>query len=108
MTRPRILMAAVIGLALGIPEPLSSASSSRANAGAQSNSDNISIIIAWNEALQALTPPGPSPAQRFYSMLHVAIFDAVNAIERVLYAVSRPDTRRAWRIAGSGRRASGA
>jgi hypothetical protein len=77
MTTPRILLAAVIGLALGIPATLSPA---RAEAGAQSN--GVDIIVAWNEALQALTPPGPSAAQRTFSMLHVAIFDAVNAIER--------------------------
>jgi hypothetical protein len=77
MTKPRILIAAVIGLALGIPGPLST---TRVEAVTQS--DGVDVILAWNQALQALTPPGPSPAQRFYAMLHVAIFDAVNAIER--------------------------
>jgi hypothetical protein len=78
MTKPRILTAAVIGLALGIPGNLSSA---RAEAGTQTNGD--SIIVAWNEALRPLLPPGPSNAQRAYSILHVAMFEAVNAIERV-------------------------
>jgi hypothetical protein len=78
MTKPRILMAAVFGLALWIPGNLSSAPT---EAAAQSN--GASVVIAWNEALRALIPPGPSNAQRLYAMLHVAIFDAVNAIERV-------------------------
>ncbi len=79
MTTPRILLAAVIGLALGIPGNLSSAPSAPAEAPNQSNGD---VIVAWNEALRPLVPPGPSPAQRFYSMLHIAMFDAVNAIEQ--------------------------
>lgn len=79
MITPRILLAAVLGLSLGIPATLSSA---RAEAGgAQSNGSDI--IVAWNEALRPSIPPGPSPAQRFYAMLHIAMFDAVNAIERV-------------------------
>jgi hypothetical protein len=77
MTTPRILLAAVIGLALGIPGNLSSA---RAEPSVQSNGANV--VVAWNEALRPFVPPGPSPAQRFYSMLHVAMFDAINAIER--------------------------
>jgi hypothetical protein len=79
MTTPRILLAAVLGLSLGISGPFASA---RAETSALSNNSR-DVIVAWNEALQALTPPGPSPAQRFYSMLHIAMFDAVNAIERV-------------------------
>jgi hypothetical protein len=41
------------------------------------------IVIAWNALLQQTAPPtlglqGP----RYYSMLHIAMFDAVNSIER--------------------------
>jgi hypothetical protein len=78
MTRPRILLAAVIGLALGIPATLSSA---RVEAARQSN--GVNVVFAWNEAIRLLTPLGPSDAQRRYAMLHVAIFDAINAIEQV-------------------------
>ena len=77
MTKPRILMAAVIGLALGIPGNLSSA---RAEASTQSNGGG-NIIIAWNEALQGVLTPSPSNTRDF-SILHIAMFDAVNAIER--------------------------
>jgi hypothetical protein len=78
MTKPRILTAAVIGLALGIPGNLSSA---RAVASTPSNGGG-NIIIAWNEALQGVLTPSPSNT-REYSILHIAMFDAVNAIERV-------------------------
>ena len=77
MTKPRILTAAVIGLALGIPGNLSSA---RAVASTPSNGGG-NIIIAWNEALQGVLTPSPSNTRDF-SILHIAIFDAVNAIER--------------------------
>jgi hypothetical protein len=77
MTTPRILVAAVIGLALGTPGNLSSA---HAVASTPSNGGG-NIIIAWNEALQGLLSPSPSNP-REYSILHIAMFDAVNAIER--------------------------
>jgi hypothetical protein len=81
-------LAAVIGLALGISGNHTSA---RAEIGVPSNdaqsnrsqSNGANVVIAWNEALRPLIPPGPSDAQRRYAILHVAIFDAVNAIERV-------------------------
>lgn len=79
MTRPRILAAAVIGLALGTPANFTS---TRAETSRPPSSGDSGVIVAWNEALQALVPVGPSNAQRSYSMLHIAMFDAVNAIER--------------------------
>ena len=41
------------------------------------------IIIAWNQLLQNTIPATAGlMSPRFYAMLHVAMFDAVNAIER--------------------------
>jgi hypothetical protein len=38
-------------------------------------------VIEWNELLQATIPPGITIASpRYYAMLHVAMFDAINAI----------------------------
>lgn len=74
MTKPRICMVAVIGFSLGVhgnPPPA-----------VAHTPDPPNVIVAWNELLQALIPPGPSNAQRLYSILHVAMFDAVNSIEQ--------------------------
>ena len=41
------------------------------------------IVIEWNQILQDTIPgAGGVMAPRFYSMVHIAMFDAVNAIER--------------------------
>ena len=40
------------------------------------------VIIEWNELLQSVVPAGGLNPPRFYAMLHVAMFDAVNSIER--------------------------
>lgn len=41
------------------------------------------VIIEWNQILQSTLPGNLGPtAPRYYAMLHVAMFDAVNAIER--------------------------
>ena len=41
------------------------------------------VVIEWNQILQSTLPGNLGPtAPRYYAMLHVAIFDAVNAIER--------------------------
>ena len=44
--------------------------------------DDADVIIEWNALLQS-TLPGTTGLQgfRFYAMLHVAMFDAVNSIE---------------------------
>src|SRR5262245_24280685 len=39
------------------------------------------VVIQWNQVLQSLYGPGPSPAQRSFAMMHVAMFDAINSIE---------------------------
>ncbi len=46
--------------------------------------DSPAVIIEWNQLLQANMPTNvPNPLlPRFYAMLHIAMFDAANAIER--------------------------
>ncbi len=41
------------------------------------------VIIEWNQTLQDTIPATAGlMSPRFYAMLHIAMFDAVNAIER--------------------------
>src|ERR1700741_1381338 len=41
------------------------------------------VIVEWNQLLQANMPAIPNPlVPRTYAMLHIAMFDAANAIER--------------------------
>ena len=49
---------------------------------AQGSSDSPDVVIEWNQLLQANHPATGPAAPRYYAMLHVAMFDAVNAIER--------------------------
>jgi hypothetical protein len=44
------------------------------------------VVIQWNRIGQAQYGPGASPIQRTLSMLHIAMFDAINSIERVYTA----------------------
>ena len=41
------------------------------------------VVIQWNEMMQSLHGTGASSAQRSYSMLHIAIFDAIDWIQDV-------------------------
>jgi hypothetical protein len=41
------------------------------------------IVIQWNQILQTLFTPAPSPALRALPMLHIAMYDAINSIEEV-------------------------
>jgi hypothetical protein len=43
---------------------------------------NAEVVIEWNRLLQTTTPTVAINAMRSYAMLHIAIFDAVNSIER--------------------------
>jgi hypothetical protein len=43
---------------------------------------NAEVIIEWNEILQSVLPAGGLAPPRAYAMMHVAMFDAVNSIER--------------------------
>ena len=41
------------------------------------------VVLKWNQLLQSTLPqPGNPQTPRFYSMMHIAMFDAINAIER--------------------------
>src|SRR4030095_83860 len=41
------------------------------------------VVVQWNRLGLAQYGPGGSPIQRTLSMLHIAMFDAINSIERV-------------------------
>ena len=41
------------------------------------------VVIQWNQILQTLFGSGPSSSQRSFSMMHIAMFDAINSIEEV-------------------------
>jgi len=40
------------------------------------------VVIEWNELLQSVVPAGGLSPPRYYAMMHVAMFDAVNSIDR--------------------------
>jgi hypothetical protein len=49
----------------------------------RSTSSNTAVLADWNQVLQDTIPGAGGPmAPRFYSMAHIAMFDAINAIER--------------------------
>jgi hypothetical protein len=41
------------------------------------------VVIQWNQLGQAQYGPGASAIQRTLAILHIAMFDAINSIERV-------------------------
>ena len=44
---------------------------------------NADVVVEWNQLLQTTLPATIGPTSpRYYSMLHIAMFDAINAIER--------------------------
>ena len=44
---------------------------------------SAAVVLKWNQLLQSTLPqPGNPLTPRFYSMTHIAMFDAINAIER--------------------------
>jgi hypothetical protein len=48
-----------------------------------SSSSSVAVVLKWNQLLQStLPPPGNPQTPRTYSMMHIAMFDAINAIER--------------------------
>lgn len=40
------------------------------------------VVFDWNQIAFDVAPPGPPTAQRHLSMMHIAMFDAINAVER--------------------------
>ncbi len=50
---------------------------------AEATRSSREIVLKWNRVLQnTLAPPGNPLTPRLYAMMHIAMFDAVNAIER--------------------------
>src|SRR5262245_30545729 len=48
-----------------------------------SSDQSIEVLIEWNQLLQTTIPANAGlQSPRFYAMLHVAMFDAINSIER--------------------------
>jgi hypothetical protein len=44
---------------------------------------SAAVVVKWNQLLQSTLPqPGNPGTPRYYSMMHIAMFDAINAIER--------------------------
>jgi hypothetical protein len=51
-------------------------------AGRAAATESAEVIIEWNELLQTTIPTSGPAVPRYYAMLHIAMFDAVNAIDR--------------------------
>ena len=58
---------------------------------------NREVVIQWNEMMQSLHGTGPSSAQRSYSMLHIAIFDAVTRSRTSILPITCTSPARAAR-----------
>jgi hypothetical protein len=66
---------AAVTLALALSAPLASRTSASGGSAA--------IVYEWNQILQDTLPTPHNPlTPRYFSMVHIAMFDAVNAIER--------------------------
>jgi hypothetical protein len=49
----------------------------------EATNSSASVVLKWNQLLQSTLPqPGNPQTPRFYAMMHIAMFDAINAIER--------------------------
>lgn len=49
----------------------------------RATNSSATVVIEWNQLLQStLAAPGNPLTPRYFSMMHIAMFDAVNAIER--------------------------
>jgi hypothetical protein len=70
--------AAILGLALALPNL-----DTHANSHATENLDSHEVVIEWNELLEQLVPRVGLLPPGNYATLHVAMFDAVNSIERM-------------------------
>jgi len=53
-----------------------------AGAQAYGNKPDAEVVPEWNALLESVVPAGGLSPPRYYAMLHVAMFDAVNSIER--------------------------
>ncbi len=51
--------------------------------GIHATHSSAAVVLKWNQLLQTTLPqPGNPLSPRFYAMTHIAMFDAINAIER--------------------------
>jgi hypothetical protein len=51
--------------------------------GIEATHSSAAVVLKWNQLLQSTLPqPGNPMTPRFYAMTHIAMFDAINAIER--------------------------
>lgn len=77
---------------LGAAAGLLAASGLAAVCQAHGRAADPEVIIEWNEILESVLPPSGLAPPRHYAMLHVAMFDAVNSIDRSYrpYRVSVP------------------
>src|SRR5262245_65147927 len=51
--------------------------------GIEARHSSSAVVLKWNQLLQSTLPqPGNPLTPRTYSMMHIAMFDAINAIER--------------------------
>jgi hypothetical protein len=49
----------------------------------EANHSPAAVVLKWNQILQSSLPqPGNPLTPRFYAMTHIAMFDAINALER--------------------------
>jgi hypothetical protein len=75
MSRNTTLIATAVALALLAP--------SGRDVAAQGGGGSPTVIYEWNKILQDTIPGGGGAgAPRFYALTHIAMFDAINAIER--------------------------
>ena len=75
-----------------------------AHAQAHSLGADPEVIVEWNQLLEGVVPAGGLSPPRHYAMLHVAMFDAVNSIERCY----RPYRFNVWAIPGASPEAAAA
>jgi hypothetical protein len=59
---------------------------------ARIDAQTANVLVQWNRLAQAQYGPGASSIQRTLSILHIAMFDAINSIERV-YTPYRVDVK---------------
>ena len=70
--RKTIIVGAMLGVAL-----------TAAGHDIEATHSSADVVLKWNQLLQSSIPqPGNPGTPRFYSMMHIAMFDAINAIER--------------------------
>jgi hypothetical protein len=70
MFRTFLVGTTLVVLSLGIHTPRLDAHNQRAD-----------VVVEWNAILQSTLPASPA-APRVYAMMHIALFDAINSIER--------------------------